>query len=335
MRRTLLVLAVLATACPRASQPTSEVRPEPPIAKPAASGAPSAATPSTALCPAISAATKSAYKTAASKWLADAGQMPNHNWMGWCADSAAGAWSIEMPDLAAVHDAHEFEYTVESRFAIAFHPRAGAAVRYVPKDVYADYGIRIFKDPWTYDYDGDGVPEIWIDSHEEGEEGHHEAILELLSFNGSAIVRYGPAAGITAAGARDVDGDGRPDLVIRAGYTESLEGCGSGFPYDTPEPWFIAHARADGTFSLDDAVAKDFVRKACPGRPAAITSSFDAVCARLWAKDLPKERARVVSSCTAWSCPATVAGTPQKKTAAEDCERRPRFFDRSPPFTLP
>lgn len=333
MRRSLLVLAVLATGCPRASQPTTEVRSDPPIAKPSTSVAPPDA--SAALCPALSAASKTAYRNAARKWFGDAGTPTGHSFIGWCADSATGAWSIEMPDLATVHDVHEFEYAVEARFAIAFHPQSGAAVRYVPKDVFSDYGIRVVKDPWTYDFDGDGVPEIFIDAHEEGEEGHHVARLELLSFRSAAIVRYAPAAAIAVAGAKDVDGDGRPDLLIRAGYTESLEGCGSGFSYDTPDPWFIAHARPDGTFSFDDAAAKDFVRKSCPAKPASIASSFDAVCARLWAKDLPKERARVVASCTAWSCAADIAGTPQKKTAAQDCERRPRFFDRTPPFTLP
>jgi hypothetical protein len=98
---------------------------------------------------------------------------------------------------------------------------------------------------------------------------------------------------------------------------------------------FVAHARPDGTFSLDDAAAKAHAGTWCPAAPPTIASSIDAICARLRAVDVPRERARVVASCTDFSCEDSMAGKPQKKSAADDCARRRAFFDRTPPFTLP
>lgn len=328
----MLAAAVAVTVgCRHSSRPTLEVRADPPPSVGAKASA--SAAPPPKLCASIVDATRRAFASAAHKWLGDAGTFGS--WIGWCAESPAGAWALELPDLTAVTDAHGFEYAVEARFVVAFHPRGGAPVRHVPKDPFADYGVRSVSTPWTFDYDGDGVPELFVEAREEGEEGHRAARIELLTFRGGAIAPYAPATGIAYVGARDVDGDGRPELILHAGYTEALEGCGSGFEYDRPEPWFIAHALPDGTFSRDDAAAKAFVRKSCPASPSSIASSFDAMCARLWAKDVAKERARVLASCTHWSCDDANAGKPQKKSATEDCERRARFFDRTPPFTLP
>jgi len=338
-KSSLALVAALSIGCRHTSQPT-EVRPDPAViasAQPvsSASGIASSAMPVAAMCPAITAEAKRAYEVAAKKFLSGTSTSPGKTMVGWCAESPAGAWSIGMPDLTTITEPYDFVYAVEGRFSIVFTPRVGAPVRHVPKEALANYGARAFKDPWTFDFDGDGVPELWVEVHEEGEEGHHARLVDLFAFKGGAIVSYAPAATIGAHTSRDVDGDGRPDLIVHAGYTEELESCGAGFPYDAPEPRFVAHSLPDGTFSMVDAAAKSFATKTCPAPPATIGSSYDAMCARLWAKDVAKERARVVASCVAWSCTAANAGTPQKKGAAEDCERRVRFFDRKPPFTLP
>lgn len=287
-----------------------------------------------ALCAGGAAKARQAYALAARQWLGDAGPS-GKPLVGWCKESDAGAWWFDLPPLSAVKDAHEFEYVTESKLVVVFTPRSGEPARYLPKDPFADYGVRAPKEPWTWDYDHDGVPELYVESNEEGDEGHRAQLLELLTYRGGAVAPYPPAVGFRAVGATDADGDGAPDLLLLSGYGETLEGCGAGFPYSFPEPRFLAHARPDGAFSTDDAQAKAFTAKWCPAAPKAITSSDDALCARLWAKDVAKERKRVLASCAEWDCTAANDDKPQKPGAAEDCARRARFYDKAPPFTLP
>lgn len=319
-----LVLLALSLGCRHASTPL-EARPDPIVpTKPA----------KPALCDGGPVEAKRAYQAAWKTWQGNAAPTTKVL-IGWCKESPAGAWWFDMPDVKPAKDPHEFEYITESQLVVVFQPHEGAAARRVLKDYFSDYGIRVANEPWTYDYDHDGVPELYVQAHEEGEEGHHALLLELLSYRGGAVERYPATSKLVAAGTSDVDGDGRPDLLLLAGYGDTLESCGSGFPFDFPEPRFVAHARPDGTFSTDDAEAKAYVRKWCPASPAKLESSADAVCARLWAKDVAKERARVVASCTEWSCALENAGKPQKPLAAEDCIRRRAFYDKAPPLTLP
>lgn len=335
MRRLLLVFAVL--GCSKPVRPV-EVRPDP-VSIEADAGADAdvgaeAATEPPKLCAGSAAKARRTYEDAAHRWLGDAGPT-TRPLVGTCLESPAGAWWFDLPDLSAVKEPHDFEFATEGRFILVFEPREGKPVRFVAPEVFYDYGQRILQQPWIFDFDHDGVPELFVDAREEGEEGHRASFIQLFTFRGGAIKPYDTKLGMPLEGSRDIDGDGRPDLLVAAGYTESLEGCASGFSYDYPTPAFAAHALADGTFSLDDAQAKAFAKVTCPAPPTKIASSTDAMCARLWATDPKKERARVVSSCLPWSCPDDVAGKPQKKGATEDCARRVHFFDRLPPLTLP
>src|SRR5262249_21258661 len=149
----------------------------------------------------------------------------------------------------------------------------------------------------------------------QGDEGHQATQIEMLTFKNGSIALYPPATKIAIESAKDVDSDGRPDLLTLAGYDETLEGCATGFPYDRLEPMFVAHARDDGTFSLDDSAAKAHAATWCTTMPATIASSKDAICARLRAVDVSRERTRVEASCTDYSCEDSMAGKPQKKTA--------------------
>ena len=112
----------------------------------------------------------------------------------------------------------------------------------------------------------------------------------------------------------------------------------TGFPYERPEPRFIAHALPSGAFALDDDAAKAEAKRWCPAAPPAIRSSLDALCARLWART-PAEtmaaRALVTKSCVGGWCDRENASKPQPANAAEDCERRRKWFEKTPPLTLP
>lgn len=260
---------------------------------------------------------------------------PPKTLVGFCVDTSSGVWRIEPPkSLTDVQDQAMAAQAMETSWEVAHVTRDGKEVRFVPKDRLSGYGIRTPLTPTVFDFDGDGEPELYVEVREEGGEGHRQTEILLLRFAAGAIAPYAPANGLDIDTMSDVDHDGRPDLVIYADYTDALESCAAGFPYDHAKPKFVAHSLADGTFSKNDAAAKSWAKTWCPAAPRAIASSYDAVCARLWASDVPAARRSVTKSCIVGKCgPTTYLLEPA--SAAADCERRRIWFDKAPPLTLP
>ena len=70
----------------------------------------------------------------------------------------------------------------------------------------------------------------------------------------------------------DADGDGLPDLLYFAPFVASVT-SESGGDYPASGPLLLAHAKADGTFDTNDAVAKSVAGCACKAPPGAATAS--------------------------------------------------------------
>lgn len=260
--------------------------------------------------------------------------------VGFCAETPHGMWQIEIPvtDLADVRDRDEAIVALETHYDIVHVALDGTRRAYAPKERLSGYGGRVPQRPVVFDFDGDGEPELYVAVDEAGPEGHQQHEAMLVTWNGKDVVPYQPAAALEYVRARDVDHDGRPDLIVTEGYDDPLQACESGFPADWPEPLFVAHSLPRGAFSTSDAVARAHVAAWCPHAPKQIASSADALCARMWAAT-PSQRAAarqlVVDSCEPGFCARELAGQPQPPGATEDCERRLAWFEREPPFTLP
>jgi hypothetical protein len=260
--------------------------------------------------------------------------------VGFCVDTPNGAWRIEMPSsLSDVTTQTDASNAIEMGYVIAHLGRDGKRASFVPTgDHLTGYGIRLPQTPIVFDFDGDGEPELYVEVREEGDEGHRQTESSLVSFTKDHIERYGPSRSIPFETVADADKDGRPDLLILAGYTESLEGCQSGFPHAHAKPKFIARSLADGTFSATDPAAKTHAKSWCPAAPTAINGSYDAICARLWAKTPPEiaaARTLVKKSCVAGWCDRETTNAAQPKGASEDCELRQHWFEKPPLLTLP
>ncbi len=186
------------------------------------------------------------------------------------------------------------------------------------------------------DYDGDGVPELWIRTDEDGVEGGHFAASFILTVHDGKVTEYAPAEDLGEIKTPvDVDGDGRLDLPASLGLTIHDHGSCFG-KADLAPADMLAHALADGTFSQMDDVAMAHVKKWCPAMPSTISTRTAALCARLWTlpANVKATRAGIAASCVPWDCAQELAGKPQKPSASVECSDMLDTFDQSVPLTL-
>ncbi len=129
------------------------------------------------------------------------------------------------------------------------------------------------------------------------------------------------AGGLGLRSARDVDGDGRVDLVTEGPYRAVVAlACGGPDVAALLEgPELLAHALADGSFALDDAVAMAHQRRVCPGRPSSIVlaspkpalvlgaASRNVACARMLGASTD-EVVRELTAARAQLCPGSGGG---------------------------
>ncbi len=207
-----------------------------------------------------------------------------------------------------------------------------------PEGVHVGYGgmPTTMKRSLVTDYDGDGLPELWARTDEDGVEGGHFSESFILTVASGKVAPYGPTTKLGDLGTPiDEDGDGRLDLPVSLDLVtfdqNECYGKGNSDPGD-----FLAHSLSDGTFSTTDAVARAHVKKWCPAAPTTIKSRSDALCARIWAApaDLPVIRARITASCVQWDCALEYASKPQKPGAAHECNDMLDTFDQKTSFTL-
>lgn len=138
-------------------------------------------------------------------------------------------------------------------------------------------------DATVFDYDGDGREEIALGRNERFWHDH-----SVYSVKSDRIQLYPPSRNLPVSQVKDVDNDGRPDLLLAVALGEGGPVC----DYEEIEhdatvhsPEFLAHSLPDGTFSTRDTVAQEFIRKGrCTELPTAPVSIDDYVCARVWGR---------------------------------------------------
>lgn len=198
-----------------------------------------------------------------------------------------GAESAVVPGIAAKQRAHTYDVTSDTRIAeVTF-----------------------------FDWDGDGDDEVLVEAARGAADAPDEQRAIVWTFRAvdggaSRVVPYEPSAALTIVGVRDVDGDGRPDLLVSFFGTSH-----DGLPTTHR---FLAHSLPDGGFSLRDAAAVTWAQKECPSdpkldlaqkTPADFDSSLadDVACALLWGHDPKELTAELGKAChvaaDAGSCP--------------------------------
>ena len=220
-----------------------------------------------------------------------------------CATSPNGAtWGLRIDDVTdiepdaagcptgwlvrVVHD------TADGGEQTVVPPGPGGVRNGHPYNVYKSAPVYVVT---FFDFDGDGEDEAVI--------GRWTDIF-VWTFKHGKIARYAPTSGFTIDEVKDIDNDGRPDLLIR--------------PFgDAPTTLQLyAHSLPDGAFTIRDAVAVQHAQSACPtdapvplpvdgGGVADDVLANDIACSLLWGHD-PKALSKDLCTGNAAPCAAWV-----------------------------
>ena len=188
-----------------------------------------------------------------------------------------------------------------------------------PTTVEAGLEQHLYSLGGAFDYDGDGIPEVFL-VHNYWEEAElPEDTIELKSLKRGKLVPYAYSPPLSpTAPIKDIDGDGRPDLYSVGPYAHVYPNAdGPQQPAKEIPALFVYHSLPGGRFSADDAVAQACLRKACPDaglqavaalRAQAVAQKADladllirtVVCARSRGKSASEVMQTLKSECHHW-----------------------------------
>lgn len=330
MRAALAASLALLASCseprspaPQAPPPGPSPAPSPrpsPAPTPSPTPAPSALAPfarteaAEAACKAIGEASKKALARALSASeelkgdpVPDLSQIPRG-----CLDRTP--WAIEIE--AATPAPCKGSSCARLRWRPVFVAPSGEAARGPSEtDLVGSRGLRLLAVE-AHDWSGDGQPELLLRRARTALGCGREADAsdergDVWIFSNNQVTLYEPARRVGGAtgprGARDVDGDGRPDLLVEGPFRAVVElPCGvEGAAAALAGPELVAHALPGGAFSLDDEVARAALRRACPAAPSPVvlpspkaafvlgTAARNVACARAWGADPERLRSEL------------------------------------------
>jgi hypothetical protein len=181
-----------------------------------------------------------------------------------CYPTPGGAWALAFGAVTAtstMRDGHAVRDSARGSWRV-FHLTPNGAQAEAPPAPFDANEVHSFAiEHLLFDYDGDGEPELLL--HVQTSEHSESGIADeqVWTQHGGGVKRYPPAAAIAATFERDVDGDGRPDLLYTGEPRGRVEGQSSPTHTTIPEGLLLAaHSLPDGTFSTSDAAAAGCVR---------------------------------------------------------------------------
>ncbi len=121
----------------------------------------------------------------------------------------------------------------------------------------------------VYDFDNDNISEFFVKVTRADKVGGDIIYGFFNKFSGTRIEDYAPAKDLPVDELRDVDLDGRTDLILAYPVTGApvIKRCALGRNH-YGHLRYLAHTLPDGHFTLNDQAAIDFAKKECPQRPS-------------------------------------------------------------------
>lgn len=245
-----------------------------------------------------------------------------------CYAGKGGAWGLVLRDVQQANGG------TTGRLFVTHVDKAGAKAEWAPiankaemKFNFTDQEQVAFDVPMMFDYDADGHDEFLLTGHRTMADRSVQPFGFVVSRKGATAQAYAQAAELSFFQAKDVDADGRPDLLVRP-YRDYVKDSCSGELTLVEGPVFAAHATTDGAFSLTDSVAMSKAKEACPEKPKAVVSRIDGsrqvdeqetehnvACARAWGEP----EAAVMGAIA--QCRTMRAGEGCQQSALESCRR--------------
>lgn len=280
--------------------------------------------PSSALCDALRAESRATVARAL-------GRRPAATWpllasLDWCAPTpGGGAWALRVDALTVERDPDTRAELLQGTFSLVHVTADGARVSARPwsEGITGPEGNLVcavgdecvaVEAPVLFDHDGDGEPEVFVRVATARRGGASTFHGRVWTFREGAVDVYPPSRQWMVAAMRDVDADGRPDLLTHGHYvTEAPGPCGES-AHTVTGPLMAVHALADGRFSEGDEAARRSDRERCPeatadpvgavarapGGAVDAAATFErVVCARLWGASAAAVSDRVRASARA------------------------------------
>jgi len=252
--------------------------------------------------------------------------------------------------------------------AVIRHPRAGdeeqGTARLASDMSPQEVRWRLDRLVGAFDFDGDGSPERLVEAHRYDELIHGIPLLAVLTADRSAYPGAKRYSGETLRDERldrrdtprvdraeDVDGDGRPDLILRTPFTAEWGYVADLDPLLLVHVPLLAHSLPDGTFSESDAVARAFAQRSCPEPPtqlapashtqaARVETGRRIACARLWGRTPASVLAALRPHCATYDEPSGDQGRERnlfaRALAPGECPHWWRqWAEARAPFALP
>lgn len=252
-----------------------------------------------------------------------------------CAAGPKGQWAMRYDWVKSSDETAGLSEQVEECFHTIARARvvhlddAGHELSWTPKyerDQAGDEYNALHEQSWAYrtfefiqvvDVDGDDDPEILFSDDDRSGES-----FRLLTARGGAIVDYPGTEKIHVNRLKDVDGDGRLDILSRGPYVDIRFGSEEGGGAIVVKPVFVYHALADGSFALD-GVSEAALRDLCPKPPTQFASddlygsTNTLVCARAWGVSAERVMRALRPHCPEVETMADPCGTAQEVLAVE------------------
>jgi hypothetical protein len=201
--------------------------------------------------------------------------------LGRCWPTSRGAWAISV-DKPIPPGGHLGRWSIVHLDVDGARTAIGPTlyVDHPPKrEDNLDLQRTTLEGPLFFDFDGDGEVEMFLRVAEVPDGIERRSAGRIWSFHRiRGVERYAPARDLDVETLRDVDADGRPDVITYAPYSFPAGEAPCGFrAFRAHGPAFVAHALADGTFSRDDAIARAEALRACPSKPSTLVATVDGV----------------------------------------------------------
>ncbi len=229
--------------------------------------------------------------------------------LDWCSPTpGGGAWALHVDALSVERDPDSRAQFLQGTFSLVHSTPSGdrSSARPWSEGITGPEGNLLcstgdecvaVEAPSLFDHDGDGEPEVFVRVATERRGGPSTFHGRVWTFRDGSVDVYPPSREWMVAAVRDVDGDGRPDLLTHGHYvTEAPGPCGE-VPHTAVGPLLAAHSLPDGRFSVADEAARRADREQCPASTASpeavlataagggvdVAATFvRVVCARLW-----------------------------------------------------